>query len=93
MYRMLNHDDVDQGAWHFQDPLYGIGGPMTRARTRTRTRKMKEALQGLIMKMKMHDEANILEGSKHTLEELNATPSIIIYFQIKDGVKCSDFEE
>lgn len=52
---------------------------------------MKEALQGLIMEM--HDKANILEGSKHILEELNATPSRITYLQVKDDDKYSDFEE
>ena len=36
-----------------QDPLEGFGGPMTRARTR----RMKQALQGLIMEVQAKEPA------------------------------------
>ncbi|XP_044463506.1 uncharacterized protein LOC123194381 [Mangifera indica] len=65
---------VDQGQQnkYSQDPLQGIGGPMTRARTN----KMKEVLQGLIMEM--HDKEVVLEVS-------NATPRIITYLYVQDN--------
>lgn len=44
------------------DPLQGIGGLMTRARTK----RIKEALQGLIMEVRDNEFA--LEGAKDVLQ-------------------------
>lgn len=46
----------------FQDLLQGIGGPTTRSRTK----RMKEALQGLIMDV--NDNETALERSKSAFE-------------------------
>ena len=54
-------NDGDQVTSH-QDPLQGIGSPMTRARAK----KMKEALQGLVMEIKEK------EGQQEALQSLIA---------------------
>jgi len=63
-----------------QDPLQGIGGPMTRAKTK----RMKEALQGLIMEM--YDKEALLEDSKAVLEDSKYAPRTITYLYVQsDG--------
>ncbi|XP_010266741.1 PREDICTED: uncharacterized protein LOC104604176 [Nelumbo nucifera] len=70
-----------------QDPLQGIGCPMTRARKKM----MKEALQGLIMEV--HDKETVLEYSKTVLEVSKASPRIITYLYLQDDVQDLDLEE
>ena len=54
-----------------KDPLQEMGGPMTRARTK----KMKEALQGLVLEVK-DKEAN--------REDLMDTTKVINYFYVQE---------
>ena len=65
---------------HSQDPLQGIGGPMTRARTR----QMKEALQGLIMEVL--ERESVLKG-------FNALPRLITYLKVEDDGPGLIYEE
>ena len=53
-----------------KDPLQGIGGPMTRAKTK----RMKQALQGLIMEIKGKEDHLGLE----------ATPKWVTFLQLED---------
>ena len=53
------------------DPLHGIGGPMTRSKTK----RMKQALQGLILKIK----------EKEDQCELRATPNWVTLLQINEN--------
>ena len=66
--------DEDQVAHQLisQDPLQGIGGPMTRARSK----RMKEALQGLIIEM--HDKKAVIEESKTN------SSRIVTYLYVQD---------
>ena len=66
-------NDRDQVATSYipKDPFQGIGGPMTRARTK----KMKEALQGLVIEVK-DKEAN--------REDPMATTKVINYFCVQE---------
>ena len=54
-----------------QDPLQGIGGPMTRARTK----RMKEALHGLIIEIQ--EKETVFKGAK-------ALPRLITYLHVQD---------
>ena len=48
-----NNNNNDRGATSpSNDPLHGIGGPMTRSKTK----RMKQALQGLILKIKEKED-------------------------------------
>ena len=54
------------------DPLLGIGGPMTRSMTK----RMKQALQGLILKIKKKEDQC----------ELRATPNWVTPLQVDEYV-------
>ena len=62
----------------FQDPLRGIDGPITRGRIK----RMKDALQCLIMEV--YDKEAILKSSKIVLEVSKASPKIIIYLYVQE---------
>ena len=86
-------NDRDQEASNIQelvkanDPLQGIGAPMTRSRTK----QMKEALQGLIMELQEQEMGqhnsntspkliNILYQSGDEVEDISILPTIGLYF-------------
>lgn len=54
--------------------------------TRAKTKMMKKALQDLIMEM--HRKGEVIEGSKKIMQEVNITPNIITYLQVKDDGRC-----
>ena len=63
--------DIDRGATSpSNDLLHWIGGPMTRSKTK----RMKQALQGLILKIK----------EKEYQYELSATPNWVTFLQIDE---------
>ena len=91
----INHDNRDRGVdqpdkvdetRYSQDPLHGIGGPMTRARTK----RMKNALQGLILQVQ--DKEAALENSKTKFEGFIATRSMVTYL-VAEGIDSKDLNE
>ena len=81
-------DQVDVPKYS-QDPLQGIGGPMTKAKTKM----MKEALQGLIMEVQYKEV--VLEDSKTKFEDFKASPRMVYYLFMQgvdseDQVECKD---
>jgi len=67
----LFQSHFDEGAISLSnDPLYEIGSPMTRSKTK----RMKQALQGLILKIK----------EKEDQCELRATPNWVNLLQIDE---------
>lgn len=69
-------DQVDAPKFS-QDPLHGIDGPMTRAKTK----RMKEALQGLIMEVQYKE--TVLEDSRTKFEDSKASPMMVTYLLCK----------
>ena len=81
-------DQVDVPKYS-KDPLQGIDGPMTRAKTK----RMKEALQGLITEVQYKEV--VLEDSKTKFEDFKASPRMVYYLFMQgvdseDQVECKD---
>ena len=78
-------DQVDETKYS-HNPFHGIGGPMTRARTK----RMKEALQGLILQVQ--DKETAMEDSKTKFEGFIASRSMVTYL-VAEGTDLEDPDE
>ena len=82
-----DHNANQRNYKYFQDPLQGVSSPITRARIK----RIKEALQGLIMEM--HDNKVVLQDSKVISEVYKTTPRIITYLYVQDEGQGLELEE
>ena len=78
-------DQVDETKY-LQDPFHGIRGPMTWVRTK----RMKDALQGLILQVQ--DKEAALEDSRIKFEGSIASQSMVTYLVAK-GIDSKDPNE
>ena len=78
-------DQLDETKYS-QDPLHGIGGPMTRARTK----RMNDALRGLILQVQDKDAA--LEDSWTKFVGSIASRSMVTYL-VAEGIYSNDLNE
>ena len=78
-------DQVDETKYS-QDPLHGIRGPMTHVRTK----RIKDALQGLILQVQ--EKETVLEYSMTKFEGSIVSRSMITYL-VMEGIDSQDPNE